>query len=220
MNKILSFIVCVVLAVGCHSLQAQITHTSNGDIDQNAAKVLKQAVGKLNAAPVSFNVTLISKNSKKKEVSRQKAQVLFNKGKYRVQADDHTFYCNGSNVWHWDKSTNECVLNKMTEDDDDLMNPAALLSHYSTNYKAKYIRIENDGTAVIDLTPKKGRSFYKIRVLIDTNNGLLKSMTMHNYDSSCAEYQVSEFKSGVTATDADFVFPAAKNPKVEVIDMR
>ena len=220
MNKVLSFVVCAVLALGSHPLHAQITHTANGDVDQNASKVLKQAVGKLNAAPVSFNVTMISKNSKKKEVSRQKVQVLFNKGKYKVQADNHMFYCNGKDIWHWDKASNECILNKMTEDEYDLMNPAALLSNYAVNYKAKYIRMENDGTAVIDLTPKKGRSFYKIRVLVNTNNGQLKSLTMHNYDSSCAEYQISEFKSGVAATDADFVFPASKNPKVEVIDMR
>ena len=43
---------------------------------------------------------------------------------------------------------------------------------------------------------------------------------MHNYDSSCGEYQLSHFKSGVKTTADDFTFSKNKNPNVEIIDMR
>ena len=45
-------------------------------------------------------------------------------------------------------------------------------------------------------------------------------MEIHNYDGSRGEYTVSNFKSGVTCKESDFVFPKAQNPKVEIIDMR
>lgn len=211
---LLAFVLMATLA------PAQITHTQNGNVDQNAEKVLKKAAQKMNASAVSFTVTAINKDSAKKETSRQTAQVLFNKGKYRVSVPDNVIYCDGASVWHWNKQANECTVDKMSASNDDLMNPAGLLSNYSKNYKAKYIRTESDGTAVVDLTPKKSRGFYKIRLLVNSANGELKKMSMHNYDSSCSEYVVSNFKSGVAVSAADFSFPAAKNPKVEVIDMR
>jgi hypothetical protein len=45
-------------------------------------------------------------------------------------------------------------------------------------------------------------------------------MEMHNYDSSCGEYIISNFKTGVKTTDTDFSFPKSQNPNVEIIDMR
>lgn len=216
MKRILFLLLVALGFVG----QAQITHTDKGDVDQNAEKILKQAAAKINGSAVSFDVTMVSRDANKKEQNRQSAKVLYNKGKYRVVAGDNILYSNNANTWHWDKLANECTLTKASTDNTDLMNPAGLLTNYSKNFRAKYIRLENDGTAVIDLTPKKGRSFHKIRILVNTKTNVLKSLTLHNYDSSSSEYQVTNFKSGVATTDGDFVFPSAKNPKVEIIDMR
>lgn len=220
MKSILASLLCLTFVLGNFASKAQITHTNNGTVDQNAETLLKQAAQKMNSGTVSFTVTMISKNADKKETSRHSAKVLYNKGKYRVTTNDQALYCDGKSVWHWNKSNNECVVNNVSSSDDDLMNPALLLNNYSKNYRAKFIRTEEDGTAVVDLTPKKARSFYKIRMQINSTNGIIKSMTLHNYDSSSAEYSVSNFKTGVSSTEADFSFPASQNPKVEVIDMR
>lgn len=202
-------------------LQAQITHTANGAVDQNAEQILKKAADKMGgSSAVSFTVTMVNKDTNKKEKARQSADVLFFKNKYRVSAADQVLYCNGTSVWHWNKSANEVMLTTLTSSDDDLMNPSKLLANYKQNYKPKFIRQENDGTAVVDLTPKKSKSFYKIRLLINGTNGVLKKMEIHNYDGSEADYMVSNFKSGVKTTESDFAFQATQNPKVEVIDMR
>ena len=98
------------------------------------------------------------------------------------------------------------------------MNPGALLANYTKNFKAKYIRKESNGDAVIDLTPKKSKSYYKIRFIINSNN-VIRRMEMHNYDSSSAEYDVSKFTTAKVNANT-FVFPQKENPDVEVIDMR
>lgn len=218
MKKISLFF--AIFAMTVFSATAQITHTAKGDIDENANKVLKKASSVFEKSAVSFTVTMINRDSQKKETARQKAEVLYSKGRYRVTSSGQTLYCDGKSVWQWDRQTNEVTVNLLAQSSDDLMNPAGLLANHSKSFKAKFIRQEDDGTAVIDLTPFKSKSYYKIRMLINSKNGYIKQMEIHNYDSSEGIYQVSAVKTGAKCTDKDFVFNAAANKGVEVIDMR
>lgn len=199
---------------------AQITHTSNGNVDKNAETILSKASKKINSGAVSFTVTMVNKDEKKKETARMKADVLYHGGKYRVKFEGNEIFCDGKSTWHWNKDANEVTVNPMSDSQDDLMNPASLLANYSKNFKAKYIRQEQNGDAIIDLTPKKTKSYHKIRLIINANSGIVKQMEMHNYDSSCGEYIVSNFKNGVKDNNSDYTFPREQNPKVEIIDMR
>lgn len=199
---------------------AQITHTPKGAVDENAEKTLKKASQKINSSAISFTVTMINKDANKKETARQKADVVYNKGKYRATFGENIIYCDGNATWHWNKDANEVVVNNMSSSEDDLMNPASILANYKSNFSAKYIRKEQNGNTIVDLTPKKAKSYYKIRLTINANSGILQKMVMHNYDSSCGEYVISNFKSGVKTDTKDFTFPKDENPKVEVIDMR
>lgn len=220
MKQFFSSLMLICLVAFTMPVSAQITHTANGSVDQQAEKILKQAAQKMNASAVSFNVAVVNRDSNKKQTSTMKASVLYNKGSYRVEMGTNVLYCDGTAVWHWNKEVSEVTINAVSTSDDDLMNPAKLLANYQKNYKAKYIRKENDGTAVIDLTPKHRSSFYKIRMLINSSTGVVKSMTMHGYDSSSSEYKVSNFKTGVSTKEADFKFSTSAHPEVEVIDMR
>ena len=200
-------------------LSAQITHTAQGSVDKNADEILKKASKKIDAATgVKFTVTMTNRDANKKSTAKMSADVLYQQGKYRVTFDENTIYCDGTATWHWNKDTKEVVVNKMSSSEDDLMNPGALLANYSKNFKAKFIRKEANGDAVIDLTPKKARSYYKIRFIIGSNS-VVRRMEMHNYDSTSAEYEVSKFTSA-KATANDFIFPQKEHPDAEIIDMR
>lgn len=214
------FVMLVMLVAGMTTAMAQITHTAKGHVDQNAERILKKAEQAIASDAVSFTVTMVSKDANKKETARMKADVLYKKGKYRVSFEGNIIYCDGEATWHWNKENDEVVVNKMSDGADDLMNPASILANYSKNFNAKYIRQEENGTAVIDLTPKKTKSYYKIRLFVNANNGQLQRMEMHNYDSTSGEYQISNYKKGMKTADSDFMFPKAQNPKVEIIDMR
>ena len=212
--------ITILMMIACFAMvSAQITHTAGGGkVDQNADKILKEAAKKFNTGAVSLTVTLVNKDGQKRETGRMKADVLYKGGKYRVTFDGNVIYCDGSSTWHWNKDVDEVTVNAMSSSEDDLMNPGAILANYSKNFNAKFIRKEENGDNIIDLTPKKGKSYHKIRVVINKNTP--KRMEMHNYDSSCGEYHISNFKTGVKCTDSDFVFPKASNPDVEIIDMR
>ena len=197
---------------------AQITHASQGRIDENATEVLKKAAARFDKN-VSFTVTMTVLDSKKQEKAHQSAQVRYNKGKYRLTLPDQELICDGTTVWHWNKTAKEVTINNMVDDDIDLLNPGRLLAGYGKSFKAKYIRTDDDGTAIVDLQPRSTRSFHKIRLFINEEDGLLRRMEVHKYDSGRENYDITDFKRASNAA-SQFTFDTAKHPDVEVIDMR
>ena len=226
MNRILKILVCAGLALTLHpspfsAAQAQITHNSQGRLDENAVAALNKASAKFNQN-VSFTVTLTNLDSKKKTVGKQTAHVRYSKGKYRLTLPDQELISDGTTLWHWNKQANEVAINNLASDNDDdidRLNPGRLLSNYQKAFRAKYIRTDDDGAAVIDLQPRSARSYHKIRLFIDEESGLLRRMEVHKYDSSRDIYDVSDFKRASNAA-SQFTFDPAKHPEVETIDMR
>lgn len=197
---------------------AQITHASQGRLDENATEVLKKAAARFDKN-VSFTVTMTVLDSKKQEKAHQSAQVRYNKGKYRLTLPDQELICDGTTVWHWNKTAKEVTINNMVDDDIDLLNPGRLLAGYGKSFKAKYIRTDDDGTAIVDLQPRSTRSYHKIRLFINEEDGLLRRMEVHKYDSGRENYDITDFKRASNAA-SQFTFDTAKHPDVEVIDMR
>ena len=215
MKRTVALLVAILLGI---QLSAQITHTDKGAVDQTANTLLKKAAAKMSGT-VSFSVTVVNLDADKKETFRHKVDILYNAPRYRVKTSDLEIYCNGKAVWQLNKPNKEVVITSMTDSDDDITNPARLLSNYSKSFRAKFIREESDGTAIVDLQPMKARSYHKIRLFINSKTGLLKKMEQHNFDSSRGVYTLSNFKN-TKATDADFTFNTKANPGVEVVDMR
>ena len=201
-----------------YTASAQITHASQGRLDENATMALKKASDRF-GQNVSFNVTLTTLDSQHKKTGSYTAEVRYNKGKYRLVMSDQELVCDGTTVWQWNKQANEVTVSTLGDDDIDLMNPGRLLANYDRDFKAKYIRTDDDGTAVIDLQPRSARSYHKIRLLVDEETGLLKRMEVHRFDSSRELYDISNFKRTANAA-SQFTFDPARHPDVEIIDMR
>ena len=222
MHNLFKVLVCACLVVTCHlspvTLNAQITHSNQGQVDKTAAAVIKKAAAKFNGN-VGFGVTATVLDGQQKQTLKQSAQVLYCKGHYRVTVADQEIICDGTTVWQWNKSAKEVVVNNMSNDDMNLFNPALLLANYDKNFRAKYIRTDDDGTAVVDLQPRSARSFHKIRLFIVEKSGLLRRMEVHKFDSGREVYIISNFKNAGTPA-SQFTFDATKHPGVEVIDMR
>ena len=197
-------------------VQAQISHTEQGAVDQKADALLKRAAAQF--GNVSFKVTASMLDTQKKETLRQTAQVLYCKGCYRVSVADQEVICNGKTVWQWNKTAREVAVTNMSTDDVDLMNPARLLKNYDKSFRAKYIRTD-EGVALVDLQPRSARSFHKIRLYMNEKSGQLQRMEVHKYDSSREVYEITEFKRASTPA-AKFTFDPSQHAGVEIIDMR
>lgn len=198
---------------------AQITHSSQGQLDRAASDILARAARKM-SQNVAFRVEMRVLDGQHRELSRQEAQIRYNKGRYHLLHPDMELISDGTTVWQWDKAAQEVAVNNLEPGEAaNLLNPSALLEGYERDFKAKYIRTDDDGTAVIDLQPRAARNYHKIRLLIDEESGLLKRLEVHKYDSGREIYTISDFRRATTPA-SDFTFDPAKHPGVEVIDMR
>ncbi len=215
-TRLLLNLLCALL---CGStLQAQITHTAQGSVDANAQKILAKAAKLFNDGMMSFQVTMTNKDSNKKQVASHKAEVAYSGGRYKAVIGEQTILCDGKAVYTINSETKEILVNKMSERDDDLMNPGRLLANWPKNFRAKYIRTEKNGDAVVDMTPLNAASYHKIRLVIG-ENGRLKRLSMHNYDASEAVFEVSDYTLAKGPSSA-YTFNPADYPDMEVIDMR
>ncbi len=197
--------------------QAQITHNSQGHLDENATAALEKASKKLQSVKGKVTLTLLDSN--KKQTAKHTAEISYWKGKYHLATDGMEVWCDGSTVWQWNKEAKEIVINNMPPDSEiDLLNPGRLIANYAKNFRAKYIRTEDDGTAVIDLQPRSAQSYHKIRLFIEEETGVLKRMEIHKYDSSREIYDFSKLK--YVLLKGAFKFNPADHPEAEVIDMR
>lgn len=197
---------------------AQITHNSQGQLDQNATDILKKASARFQQN-VAFNVTATILDGNKKQLAKHTAQVRYHKGKYHLVMEGQELISDGTVVWQWNKQANEVAVNNLSTDDIDLLNPGRLLENYQRNFKAKYIRTDDDGTAIVDLTPRSTRSYHKIRLFVKEDDGLVRRIEVQKYDSGREIYDISDFKRASNAA-SQFTFDPAKHPGVEVIDMR
>ena len=222
MKSLLKISLCAILAFHFslstfHSASAQITHNSQGRLDENATAALKKAVKKLQN--VSFTVKMTALDSQKKKTFERQAEVNYLGSKYSVVTSEEEIYCDGKTVWYWNKQAKEVSVNNIEEDDGmNLLNPASLMSHYNDNFRAKYIRTDDDGTAIVDLQPRSAQSFHKIRLLINEESGELKCIEVHKYDSSREIYTFSKQKYG--KVKGTFSFDTKAHPEIDVIDMR
>lgn len=214
--KIAAIVVCIFF---CSGATAQMKNTPTSQ-DQKVNNILSSAFGKIKAAgAISFDATIVNKDPDKKEVSRQKVKVLLSGNKYRITLDEILILCDEKAVYSIDNSTKEVTVNAPSDSDMDIFNPAKLLQNRDKNFRSKLIREENT-QFVVDLTPRKTQNFHKIRLLINKTSYQITKVEVYNYNSSRNECTISQYKTNAKATDADFIYNAAKYKGYEVVDMR
>lgn len=142
---------------------------------------------------------------------------------YYLTFDNQSFYCDGITMWNYQKETHEVSIFAYDESDDDLLNPARMLKSWGNDYTAKFIREEvQRGIAlqIIDLTPKKVSSYYKIRIFVDKVRNEIVRIAIYEKDNTIYGYYFDKFVANRSIPDSYFQFDAKNFPDVEVNDMR
>jgi len=148
---------------------------------------------------------------------------LYVKGdKYRLLIAGQEVISDGETIWTYIEDAEEVQVNS-AEESEEAITPSNLLTAYNKDYKSKFIRESFQyGTTVniIDLTPVEGKSYYKVRVIIDKEKDQLLEITIFDKNGSTYSYIISEFSPNVELEDSYFNFNPADFPDVDVIDMR
>jgi len=163
--------------------------------------------------------------NKAKKINETKTGIATMKGeKYWLEFAGQQIMSDGKTVWTYIKDNNEVQINVNNPNDDQAMNPAKLLTGYNKSFTPKFIKEETRGAVVIqiiDLTPLKARSYFKMRVEIDkAKKQIVNAIVYDKNGSTVYTYSVTKFVTNKPVLDTKFVFKNADHPGVEVIDLR
>lgn len=170
---------------------------------------------------IEFSYTMENKKSNIKEV--KKGIACMKGAKYWMNFAGQNIMSDGKTQWTYLKDANEVQINTVSPTDESL-NPSKLLTGYDKSFTPKFIKeeVRNGKTIqIIDLTPLKGRSYYKIRVEIDkVAKQISRSIVYDKNGTSIYTYTVLKFTPNKAIPDTRFTFRAADHPGVDVIDLR
>lgn len=150
---------------------------------------------------------------------------LWTKGEsYKLEIPDQIIYCDGKSIWNHLPANEEVTINPYEETESSIsLNPLKIISNYEKYYRSAFIKeTAEKGIAIqiIDLYPKQGQSFYKIRMVIRKDKLQPIRVSIFEKNGSTDTYYFDQIQMNPTLNDSFFIFDEKKSPGVEIIDMR
>ena len=215
-------LLCILFVAGfCTIARAQ--NNSIGTNDPDAKKILDQASNKIKSYKGIQATFTLSIEDAKGNPEGSKKGTLYSKGnKYRVSITGQEVFCDGKNVWTYDKSSNEVTITKY--DPSVNTGPQKFLTNfYDKDYLYKLNGEQKLGKKLvqeIEMTPvDKTKNFYKIYVYIDKATQTVYSGKLLDKNGNRYLYTITSLNGKATVSDAFFVFDKSKYPGVEVVDL-
>lgn len=141
---------------------------------------------------------------------------------YKLDIAGQLVICDGETVWTYIEDAEEVQVNSVEENEESIT-PNKLLTAYNEDYKSKFIKETFQyGTTVniIDLTPLEGKSYYKVRLIIDKAKSQLLDFTIFDKNGSTYSYIIKKFTPNIEVEASSFLFKESDYPDVDVVDMR
>ncbi len=192
--------------------------------DTESVAILQELKKKLASySTISIDFTFRSEKNEKL-IDEIKGSTLIKGDKYILKTNQQQIYCDGTNLWNYLPEQKEVTVSLYDkEDDSQMMNPLTMIQSYEKLYKSDFIRETIEKSIliqVIDLTPVKPSSYYKVRLILDKNKKQIIRFTVYEKDGMQYTYVVNKFEVNQNLSDNQFIFDFSKYPGVEVIDIR
>lgn len=209
------------LAFTVFSVDAQ----SAGKNDPDAKKILDAVSARFKSfktAKASFVYQV--ENSAGKVMSSKKGTVYMKGTKYRISIAGQEIFCDGSNVWTYDKSANEVTITKLDTENSTLTPQKMFTNFYDADFLYKLNGEKKQGTKMIqeiEMTPTdKRKQFHKVYVYVDKAGKTINGTRVLENNGNRYSIMVSSLTTNAAIADNYFVFDAKKFPGVEIVDLR
>ena len=218
--------ICFALVLGtCVAAEAQNTNYI-GKNDPDAKKVLDALSAKLNSYKgVQANFTLKVEDAKGK-LQGSRSGVIYLKGnKYHVSVvGGQEIYCDGKDVYTYDKSSNEVTITKNDPATQTISPDKVFTNFYDKDFLYKLNGESKMGTRTVEeveLTPvDKTKSFFKVLLYIDKVTHTPVSMKLFDKGGNRYTLDTSKINGSAPITDAQLAYSKAKFPGAEEVDLR
>jgi outer membrane lipoprotein carrier protein len=191
-----------------------------------AAKAILDGVSKkfksYKAVQAAF--TLKVEDSKGKVQGTKKGSVFMKGQKYRVTITGQEIFCDGKDVWTYDKAANEVTITQLDQSGGSITPQKLFTNFYDKDFLYKLNGEKKEGNKVvqeIELTPTdKTKNFHKVYVLVDKKAQTIFNTKIMEKGGNRYSYTVNSMNGNAAVSDNTFVFDKKKYPGVEEIDLR
>jgi outer membrane lipoprotein-sorting protein len=178
---------------------------SMGKSDPDAKKLLDGISTKFKKhSAIQAKFSLKIENASGKSLESKTGTVYMKGAKYRITVTGEEIFSDGSNVWTYDKSSNEVTISKIDPSANSITPQKLFTNFYDKDFLYKLngsVKMNGKTMKEIELTPvDKTKPFFKVLVYVDNSSNSLQT--------------------NGKISDATFVFDAKKYPGVEVVDLR
>ena len=194
-----------------------------GKSDPDAKKILDAVSQKFKSyKSVQAKFSLKIENASGKNIGNKSGSVFMKGTKYRISAPGQEIFSDGSNVWTYEKSSNEVTISKIDPAANSITPQKLFTNFYDKDFLYKLnglVKINNKSMQEIELTPiDKTKAFHKVLVYIDKS--VITTTKVFEKTGNRYTYSVSNMNTTGNITDPTFIFDATKYPGVEVVDLR
>lgn len=193
--------------------------------DPAAKKILDDVSAKFKTyKTVKSTFTFKTESAAGKTLSTKTGTVLLKGNKYKVTIIGQEIFCDGANVWTYDKSANEVVITKFDNNSSSLTPQKMFTNFYDKDFLYKMNGEKKVGTKTIqeiELTPTdKSKAYHKVYLSVDKAAKTITNTKVLEKDGKKYSIVVNTFTPNTSIDDKQFVFDEKKYPGVEVIDNR
>jgi outer membrane lipoprotein-sorting protein len=196
-----------------------------GTNDPSAKAILDKVSAKFKTFKgVQSGFNLIVEDAKGKVQGNKKGTVFMKGTKYRVSLTGQEIFCDGRNVWTYDKSANEVTISKFDPSTNTITPQKLFTNFYDKDFLYKLNGEKKEGSKVIqeiEMTPvDKTKTFHKVLVYVNKATQTIAGTKVLEKNGNKYTYMVSSLNSNASIPDAQFVFDKKKYPGVEEVDLR
>jgi outer membrane lipoprotein carrier protein len=214
------------LALLCFSSALVNAQAPTSASDPAAKKILDQVSAKFRSyKTVKAAFTLTIENGNGKVDGRKMGTVTMKGTEYHISMPGQEIFCDGTNTWTLDKSSNEVKIDKVDLSAGTITPQKLFTDFYNKDFLYKMdddTKVNGKSASEIELTPfDKTKPFFKVLVDVDKISHNIVSTKVYEKNGTRFTYSVNTFSyNSPTITDASFVFDQTKYPGVEVVDLR
>ncbi|HSF46702.1 MAG TPA: outer membrane lipoprotein carrier protein LolA [Chitinophagaceae bacterium] len=196
-----------------------------GKNDPEAKKVLDAVSAKFKSyKSLKGNFTLEIKDAAGKVQGKKAGTVSMKGTKYRVNINGQEIFCDGKNVWTYDKGANEVQVAQFDNSSASITPQKLFTNFYDKDFLYKLNGEKKTGTKTIqeiELTPTdKSKPFFKVLLSIDKASKMITNTQIFEKSGNRYAYAMTNVVTNSNITDDTFVFDTKKYPGVEVVDLR
>jgi len=194
-----------------------------GSSDPEAKKILDAVSAKFKSyKSVQAKFSLKIENASGKGLGTKTGTVYMKGTKYRISVTGQEIYCDGTNIWTYDKASKEVTINKIDPSANSITPQKLFTNFYDKDFLYKLngnVPINGKPMQEVELTPiDKTKAFHKVLVYIDKS--VINTTKVFEKTGNRYTYSVNNMTTNTVIADAMFVFDPKQYPGVEVVDLR